>query len=56
MVSEAAQGASEATVERHIANCTKADPAYGEGVRKAIEALASGTLDDTDPNPDNTPA
>ena len=52
----AIDGASDATVERHIANCTKADPAYGEGVRKAIEALASGTLDDTDPNPDNTPA
>ncbi|WP_347354753.1 catalase [Intrasporangium sp.] len=34
-------GASKETIERHIANCTKADPAYGEGVRKAIEALAS---------------
>ena len=32
-------GASRETIERHIANCTKADPAYGEGVRKAIEAL-----------------
>lgn len=37
----AIQGASEATVERHIHNCTQADPAYGEGVRKAIEALAA---------------
>ena len=27
--------------QRHIANCTKADPAYGEGVRKAIEALGA---------------
>ncbi|MDJ0312824.1 catalase [Arthrobacter sp. H35-D1] len=35
----AIDGASEATVERHIFNCTQADPAYGEGVRKAIEAL-----------------
>lgn len=34
----AIDGASAATVERHIANCTQADPAYGEGVRKAIEA------------------
>ncbi|CAL9537327.1 Catalase [Streptomyces sp. enrichment culture] len=40
----AINGASEQTVARHIANCTKADPAYGEGVRKAIEALAAGTL------------
>ncbi|MFD6064226.1 catalase [Rhodococcus wratislaviensis] len=35
-------GASAAVIERHIANCTQADPAYGEGVRKACEAL--GTL------------
>jgi catalase len=40
----AIDGASQATIERHIANCTKADPAYGEGVRKAIEALAAGNL------------
>ncbi|GAA2797110.1 catalase [Saccharopolyspora taberi] len=40
----AIDGASQATIERHIANCTKADPAYGEGVRKAIEALAAGKL------------
>ncbi|MCO5314849.1 MAG: catalase [Solirubrobacterales bacterium] len=40
----AINGASEATVERHIANCSKADPAYGEGVRTAIEALKAGTL------------
>ncbi|MFD7953865.1 catalase [Streptomyces ardesiacus] len=40
----AINGASEQTVARHIANCTKADPAYGEGVRKAIEALAADTL------------
>ena len=25
--------------ERHIANCTKCDPAYGEGIRKALAAL-----------------
>ncbi|WP_285288932.1 catalase-related domain-containing protein [Alloacidobacterium dinghuense] len=31
-------GASKAVQERHISNCTKADPAYGEGVAKAIAA------------------
>ncbi|WP_442320571.1 catalase-related domain-containing protein [Amycolatopsis thermophila] len=25
--------------QRHIDNCTKADPSYGEGVAKAIDAL-----------------
>ncbi|WP_394425751.1 catalase [Streptomyces sp. SGAir0957] len=40
----AINGASERTIERHIHHCTQADPAYGEGVRKAIEALAAGTL------------
>ncbi|TDC66230.1 catalase [Actinomadura sp. GC306] len=40
----AIDGASQTTIDRHIANCTKADPAYGEGVRKAIEALAAGSL------------
>ncbi len=28
--------------ERHIANCTKADPAYGAGVAAAIKKLAAG--------------
>ncbi len=32
-------GASKDVQERHIANCSKADPAYGAGVRKALEAL-----------------
>jgi catalase len=49
----AIDGASEQTVERHIANCTKADPAYGEGVRKAIEALKAGQVDATDVNSDS---
>ena len=49
----AIDGASEATIERHIHNCTQADPAYGEGVRKAIEALKAGSLDDTDVNTDS---
>ncbi len=48
----AIQGASQETIERHIANCAKADPAYGEGVRKAIEALASDQVSDRDPNSD----
>ncbi|WP_433871298.1 catalase-related domain-containing protein [Saccharopolyspora sp. CA-218241] len=39
----AIDGPSEATIERHIHNCTQADPAYG-AVRKAIEALAAGQL------------
>ena len=25
--------------DRHVENCTKCDPAYGAGVRKAIDAL-----------------
>jgi len=31
-------GASVAVIERHIAHCTQADPAYGEGVRHALRA------------------
>jgi catalase len=27
--------------ERHIANCTKADPGYGAGVARAIARLAA---------------
>ena len=34
----AIKGARRETIERHIHNCTQADPAYGEGVRKACEA------------------
>jgi catalase len=33
-------GAARHIQERHIANCTKADPAYGAGVAKAIARLA----------------
>lgn len=33
-------GASKAIQERHIANCTKADPAYGAGVAKALAVRA----------------
>jgi catalase len=35
----AINGASQEVIERHIGNCSKADPAYGEGVAKAIAAL-----------------
>ena len=38
----AISGASRETIERHIANCTSADPAYGAGVRAAIDALNAG--------------
>jgi catalase len=31
--------ASKEVRDRHVANCTKADPAYGEGVAKALEAF-----------------
>lgn len=33
------QGASAQTKQRHIDNCSKADPAYGAGVASAIERL-----------------
>ncbi|WP_044558993.1 catalase [Azospirillum sp. B4] len=33
-------GAEGHIQERHIANCAKADPAYGEGVAQALRALA----------------
>ncbi|MGA7107059.1 MAG: catalase-related domain-containing protein [Terracidiphilus sp.] len=29
--------ASKEVRDRHVVNCTKADPAYGEGVAKALE-------------------
>jgi len=32
-------GVSEHIVQKHIAHCTQADPAYGAGVARAIEAL-----------------
>jgi catalase len=36
----AINGASQAVVERHISNCSKADPAYGKGVADAVANLA----------------
>lgn len=35
-------GVSEHIIQRHIAHCTQADPAYGAGVARAIEALKAG--------------
>ena len=35
--------ASKEVRDRHVANCTKADPAYGEGVAKALEAFLAGS-------------
>jgi catalase len=35
----AIKGASQPVVERHISNCTKADPVYGKGVADAIARL-----------------
>jgi catalase len=35
----AINGASREVIERHIENCNKADPAYGAGVRVAIDRL-----------------
>ncbi|MCG8926397.1 catalase [Lentzea sp. CC55] len=37
----AIKGARRETVERHVSNCAKVDPAYGEGVRKACEAIGA---------------
>jgi catalase len=35
------QGTSEVVQRRHIANCTKADAAYGEGVSRALGLSAT---------------
>jgi catalase len=37
----AISGALPATVERHIEHCTKADPDYGDGVRRACQAIGA---------------
>ncbi|AMO24563.1 catalase [Ramlibacter solisilvae] len=36
-------GASKPVQERHLANCSKADKAYGAGVAKALASLDTGT-------------
>jgi catalase len=35
-------GASKEVQQRHIANCTRADPAYGAGVAAALERGVAG--------------
>jgi catalase len=30
-------GSSPEVLERHVANCRRADPAYGEGVARALK-------------------
>jgi catalase len=40
----AINGASQPVVERHIANCTQADPAYGKGVADAIAKFARSRI------------
>ena len=37
-------GVSQHIIDRHIAHCTQADPAYGAGVKAALEAVRAGTL------------
>jgi catalase len=37
-------GVSQHIVDKHIAHCTQADPAYGAGVKAAIEAQRAGKL------------
>jgi catalase len=36
--------ASPLVQQRHVANCTKADPAYGKGVADALVRFAAGKL------------
>jgi len=42
-------GAARHIQERHIANCEKADPAYGAGVRLALEKLREPASDALSP-------
>jgi catalase len=37
-------GASERTIQRHIDNCSKADPKYGAGIAEAVERIHGGKL------------
>ncbi|WP_110241413.1 catalase [Nocardioides gilvus] len=48
-------GASQTSIERHIEHCTLADPAYGEGVAKALAAVRAGEASDADVNSQNEP-
>ena len=37
-------GVSQYIIDKHIAHCTQADPAYGAGVARALEDLRAGKL------------
>ena len=36
----AINGASQEVLDRHVANCRRADPAYGDGVARALKEAA----------------
>lgn len=36
-MARAINGASQEVLERHVANCRRADPAYGDGVAQALK-------------------
>jgi catalase len=37
VAARAINGASQEILERHVANCRRADPAYGDGVARALK-------------------
>ena len=39
----AMKGVSRDVMERHVANCRRADPAYGDGVARALKLKALQT-------------
>src|SRR5690606_29906756 len=49
-------GASQTSIDRHIEHCTLADPAYGEGVRKALEAVRAHEASAVEVNSQGGPA
>ena len=49
-------GAAKHIQERHVANCMKADPAYGRGVAAALVKFAAANSDATSGAPALAPA
>jgi catalase len=49
-------GAAKHIQERHVANCMKADPAYGKGVAAALAKFAAGNSDAPSGQPALAPA
>ncbi|MGZ5118996.1 MAG: catalase-related domain-containing protein [Burkholderiales bacterium] len=41
----AISGASQEVLEHHVANCGRADPAYGAGVARALSSQEHGLSD-----------